>query len=58
MIDYNPFHDAVLDDPDSFYKQLRDESPAYYVEELDCWNPITRSTTRASLESLISGKGT
>ena len=26
------------------------------VEELDCWNPITRSTTRGSLESLINGK--
>ena len=24
------------------------------VEELDCWNPMTRSTTRASLESLIN----
>jgi cytochrome P450 len=37
MVDYNPFDDDVLDDPLPFYKQLRDEAPAYYVEEFDCW---------------------
>jgi len=37
MVDYNPFDDAVLDDPQPVYKQLRDESPAHYVEEFDCW---------------------
>jgi cytochrome P450 len=37
MVRYNPFSDEVLDDPHSFYKQLRDEAPAYYVEEFDCW---------------------
>jgi hypothetical protein len=28
--------DEVLDDPYPIYKQLRDEAPAYYVEEFDC----------------------
>ncbi|MCP4007677.1 MAG: cytochrome P450 [bacterium] len=37
MIEYNPFMDEVLDDPLPIYKQLRDEAPAYYVEEFDCW---------------------
>ncbi len=37
MVEYNPFDDAVLDDPHPFYKQLRDEAPAYYIEEFDCW---------------------
>ena len=27
----------VLDDPLPIYRQLRDEAPAYYVEEFDCW---------------------
>jgi cytochrome P450 len=37
MVDYNPFSDAVLDDPLPIYKQLRDQSPAHYVDEFDCW---------------------
>jgi cytochrome P450 len=37
MVRYDPFDDAVLDDPHPFYRQLRDEAPAYYVEALDCW---------------------
>ena len=28
MVDYNPYHDEVLDDPHSYYKQLRDEALA------------------------------
>ena len=31
---------------------LRSVLLARPVEELDCWNPLTRSTTRLSLESL------
>ena len=27
----------ILEDPLPIYKQLRDESPAYYIEEFDCW---------------------
>ncbi|MGB0875334.1 MAG: pentapeptide repeat-containing protein, partial [Synechococcus sp.] len=30
----------------------RDALLARPFEELDCWNPLTRSTTRDSLESL------
>ena len=37
MVQYDPFDDATLDDPHPVYKQLRDEAPAYYNEELDCW---------------------
>lgn len=37
MVRYNPFSDEVLDDPHPFYKQLRDETPACYLEEFDCW---------------------
>jgi cytochrome P450 len=37
MVEYHPFRDEVLDDPHPFYKQLRDEAPAFYVEEFDCW---------------------
>ncbi len=37
MVQYNPFDDDVLDDPHPFYKRLRDEAPAYYIEEFDCW---------------------
>ena len=37
MVYYNPLMDEVLDDPLPIYKQLRDEAPAYYVEEFDCW---------------------
>jgi len=37
MVQYNPFSDDALDDPLPIYKQLRDEAPAYYVEEFDCW---------------------
>ena len=35
MVYYNPLMDEVLDDPYPIYKQLRDEAPAYYVEEFD-----------------------
>lgn len=37
MVTYNPLSDDVLDDPQPFYRQLRDEAPAYYVDEFDCW---------------------
>lgn len=37
MVHYNPLMDEVLDDPYPIYKQLRDEAPAFYVEEFDCW---------------------
>ena len=37
MVYYNPVMPEVLEDPMPIYKQLRDEAPAYYVEEFDCW---------------------
>jgi len=37
MIHYTPYLDEVIDDPFPLYKRLRDEEPAYYVEEFDCW---------------------
>jgi cytochrome P450 len=38
MIEYNPFSDDVVKgDPLPIYKQLRDEAPAYFLEEYDTW---------------------
>ncbi len=37
MVHYNPLMPEILEDPLPIYKQLRDEAPAYYVEEHDCW---------------------
>jgi cytochrome P450 len=36
-IHFDPHSEAALADPHSFYKRLRDEAPAYYNEEYDCW---------------------
>lgn len=37
LVYYNPLMPEVLEDPLPIYKRLRDEAPAYYVEEFDCW---------------------
>ena len=38
MVEYNPFSDEVIKgDPLPIYKKLRDEAPAYYLEEYDTW---------------------
>jgi hypothetical protein len=37
MVDYHPFSDAVFDDPYPIYRRLRDEAPAFYLAEFDCW---------------------
>ena len=37
MVYYSPVMPEVFEDPLPIYKQLRDEAPAYYVEEFDCW---------------------
>jgi hypothetical protein len=38
MVEYNPFSDEVVKgDPLPIYKQLRDEAPAYFLEEFDTW---------------------
>jgi hypothetical protein len=37
VVDYHPFSEALWDDPWPTYRRLRDEAPAFYVEEFDCW---------------------
>ena len=37
MVEYNPFSEEVMTDPYPVYRRLRDEAPAYYIEEYDCW---------------------
>jgi len=38
MVEYNPFSDQIVKgDPLPIYKRLRDEAPAYYLEEYDTW---------------------
>ncbi len=37
MLEFDPFDESYFDDPFSVYKRLRDESRAYYHEELDCY---------------------
>jgi cytochrome P450 len=37
MVAYHPFDENIWDEPFEVYRQLRDEAPAYYVEDLDCW---------------------
>ena len=34
---YHPFDEALWDDPFPAYRRLRDEAPAHYVEDVDCW---------------------
>ena len=36
-IDYDPFAEAVRNDPHPWYRRLRDEAPAYYMERYDGW---------------------
>ena len=37
MLDYHPFSAALFDDPWPIYRRLRDETPAFHIEEFDCW---------------------
>ena len=37
MVAYHPFDENLWDDPFETYRELRDEAPAYYLEDLDCW---------------------
>ena len=37
MVQYHPFDESILDEPFQIFKQLRDEAPAYYLEEFDTW---------------------
>ncbi len=37
MVHYNPFSEEVMRDPHPIYARLREEAPAYYIEEYDAW---------------------
>ena len=37
MIDFDPFSEAYFDDPFPIYQRLRDEAPALYLENYDCF---------------------
>lgn len=37
MVDYDPFSDEALDDPNSIYRRLRAESPVHFLEKYDAW---------------------
>ena len=37
MVHYDPFSAEVMADPYPVYRQLREEAPAYYLEEYDAW---------------------
>lgn len=34
---YDPFSEATWEDPFPVYRRLRDDAPACYLEEFDCW---------------------
>ncbi len=37
MVQYDPFSEAVMQDPHPIYRRLREEAPCYHVEKWDCW---------------------
>jgi len=37
VVDYDPFSDEALDDPNSIYRRLRAESPVHFLEKYDAW---------------------
>jgi len=37
VIDYDPYTAEVMADPHPYYRRLRDEAPAYYLEKYDAW---------------------
>jgi cytochrome P450 len=37
VIRYDPYDEAMLDDPWDTYRRLREEAPAHYIEQFDCW---------------------
>lgn len=37
MVYYNPLMPEIFEDPLPIYARLREEAPAYYVKEHDCW---------------------
>ena len=37
MIEYDPYSEAAIADPQPIYRRLRDSSPVHYVEKHDAW---------------------
>ncbi|MGH0033248.1 MAG: cytochrome P450 [Myxococcota bacterium] len=37
MVEYDPFSDDVILDPQPVYRRLRDEAPLYALPKYDCW---------------------
>lgn len=37
VVAYDPYLDAVLDDPHAVYERLREESPVVFLEQYDAW---------------------
>lgn len=37
MVDYHPFSQQVIDDPQTVYRQLREEDPCFHLEEWDTY---------------------
>jgi len=37
LVDYDPFSEAILDDPFPVYRALREQSPVHYLPKYDCW---------------------
>jgi cytochrome P450 len=37
MVNYDPFSDAIFEDPYPTYRRLRDEAPLHYIGEYDAW---------------------
>jgi cytochrome P450 len=57
---YSPFLPEVMEDPFPFYRRLRDEAPAYYMEEYDSWalsrfEDIWQATERPEIFTTVRG---
>jgi cytochrome P450 len=37
VVEYDPYSDAVLDDPHPVYRALREQSPVHYLAKYDAW---------------------
>ncbi len=37
MLDYDPFSEAVMQDPHPVYARLREEAPAYFIPKYEAW---------------------
>ena len=37
MVEYDPFSQAIMDDPHPIYRAMREEAPAYHLAEYNAW---------------------